>query len=60
MKSRTEDLKGQSVQPDDPDGAKRETSTITDSADAAPVVRSCSEDALVKQSAHGVGGSIRR
>jgi hypothetical protein len=45
MKSRAEDQKGQSAQPDDPDGAKRETSTITDPADAAPLVRSCSGDA---------------
>jgi hypothetical protein len=42
MKSRTEDQKEQSAQPDDPDGAERETCTITDSADAAPLVRSCS------------------
>jgi hypothetical protein len=58
MKSRAEDQKGQSVQPDDPDGAEHETSTITDSADAAPLVPSCSEDAAVKISTHGVGGSI--
>jgi hypothetical protein len=55
---RREDLKGQSVQPDDPDSAERETSTITDSADAALLVWSCSEGARVKISTHGVGGSI--
>jgi hypothetical protein len=59
MKSRAEDQKGQSAQPDDPDGAERETSTTTDSADAAPLVRSCSEDARVKISTQGVAGSIR-
>jgi hypothetical protein len=55
MKSTAEDQKGQSAQPDDPDDAERETSTIIDSA---PLVRSCSEDARVKISMHGVGGSI--
>jgi hypothetical protein len=57
---RAEDQKGQSAQPDDPDGYERGTSTITDSADAAPLVRSCSEDARVKISTHGVRGWIRR
>jgi hypothetical protein len=47
-KSRAEEQKGQGAQPDGPDGAERETSTITDSADAAPLVRSCSEDARVE------------
>jgi hypothetical protein len=55
---RRAEQKGQTAQPDDPDGAERETSTVTDSADAAPLVRSCSDDALVKIT-HGVGGSIR-
>jgi hypothetical protein len=59
MKSRAEDQKRQSAQPDDPDGTERETSTITDTADASPLVRSCSEDVRVKISMHGVGGSIR-
>jgi hypothetical protein len=58
MKSRAEGQKGQSAQPDDPDGDERETSTITDSADTAPLVRSCSEHARVKISKNGVGGSI--
>jgi hypothetical protein len=39
MKSRAEDQKRQSAQPDDPDGTERETSTVTDSADAALLVR---------------------
>jgi hypothetical protein len=52
-------MDGQSDQPDDPDGAEREISTITDSADAAPLVRSCSEDARVKISTHGVGEGRR-
>jgi hypothetical protein len=59
MKSRPEDQTGHSAQPDDPDGAERETSTITDSVDTAPLVRSCNEDARVKISTHDVGGSIR-
>jgi hypothetical protein len=44
---------------DDPDGAECESSTITDSEDAVPLLRSCSEDTRVKISMHGVGGSIR-
>jgi hypothetical protein len=58
-KRRAADQKGQSEQPDDPDGDERESSTITDSANAAPLVRTCSEDARVRISTHVVGGSIR-
>jgi hypothetical protein len=59
VKRRSEDQTGQSAQPDDLDGAEREISTITDSSDTAPLVRSCNEDARVKISTHDVGGSIR-
>jgi hypothetical protein len=59
MKSGAEAQKRQSAQPDDPDGAERETTTITDSEGTAPLVQSCSEDVRIKISTHGVGGSMR-